>query len=183
MADRLLEHDARLCGVASPAAAGACADRAEQVRRGGEVDRPAAGRSPLAGAATRSASRLAGGIERHIADPGSERVEHALVEIGCGDVLAAGLLDHGRGSRRGRESRARGRHDPAAVRHLAVAEPIVERRHQLAQRQVAGPAEDDEIGSGTGMILAVTGFASLLSASARICRKFSGSASDFGEFP
>ena len=147
-ADRLFQHDPRL-GRDDPGGTGTFADRAEQVGRGGEVEQA----RPVLAAGQRLRPRpaqlLAGGdVERHVGDALREPREHRLVEA-VADMLAAGRLDLG-DIVGGGELAARDADDPAALGHLLVAFAPVERRHELAEAEVARGAEHHEIEDGDG---------------------------------
>ena len=138
VADRLLQHDARLFGDQA-VRADVAADRAVEVGRGGEIeDAHAVG---IEDVRQRMPVRLGvRRVEPDVAEAAAEPVGGVGVEVVARDVLAqrlAGALAVGVvvqvGARRGDDVRIR--------RHLAVAEAVVERRQQLAQRQVAGGAE------------------------------------------
>ena len=136
--DRLLQHDARLLGDQA-VRTDVATDRTVEIGRRGEIED-----THLLGVEhVRERMPVRLGIRRvqpDVADAAAEPVGGVRVEILARDVLTqrlAGALAVGFvvevGACRGDDVRVR--------RHLAVAEPVVERRQQLAQRQVAGGAE------------------------------------------
>jgi len=84
------------------------------------------------------------GVEVDERQAGAELFQQRVLEVGGADMLGQRLLDHRQKVPVGQRA-ARHRDDAAAGGHLAVREAIVQRRQQLAQREVAGSAEDDEI--------------------------------------
>ncbi len=155
VAERLLEHQAR--GGGDQAVRGEpLADPAEQRRADGEVEHPdaVADRELLD---QRGPARLVVDVEADVGEPVDEPLDRGPVVLGvelggahearqlAADLVAvAGLVEAGAGDR----------DDAGLRRQLAVAVAEVEGGEELADGQVAGAAEDDEVagrdGSGRG---------------------------------
>ena len=138
VADRLLQHHARFRRH-QVGAADIAADRAVQVGRGRQIEHTHARRieklpqSVPVGIGPRR-------VQPRIVQASAEAVHHGGVEIGGGDMVLQRL--HGTLAEAVvADVRAGGADDARLRRHLPVAHPIVQRRQQLAQRQVAGGAE------------------------------------------
>ena len=147
VADRLLEHHARLFGD-QPVLADIAADRAIQVGRSGEIeDAHAIGVEDV-----RQHMPVRIGVRRvqpDVADAPTEPIGGVCIEIFAqymfAQCLAGALavcLVIQVGPRRGDDVRIR--------RHLAVAKSVVERRQQFSKCQVAGGAEHHAVESRDG---------------------------------
>ena len=145
--DRLLQHDARLLGDQA-VRTDVATDRTVEIGRRGEIEDTHA----LGVEHVREHMPVRLGIrcvQPDVADAAAEPVGGVRVEILARDVftqrlagaLAVGFVVEVRACR-GDDVRIR--------RHLAVAEPVVQRRQQLAQRQVAGRAEHHAVEGRNG---------------------------------
>jgi hypothetical protein len=87
---------------------------------------------------------LARGVQGEVVEPVEEPLEARLVQILRRHVTADGGVDLGQVAVPV-DLAAGNADDPAVIRHLAVAIPVVERRQKLAAGQIAGASEDDQI--------------------------------------
>ncbi len=142
-AHRLLDHHPRLAGVEADFGE-AAADRREQVRRGGEVEHP----HPLAafaqGGGEFAPAGVLGGVERAVVEHRQEALDQ-----GRQARLVIQVFDEGRPHLvavvLGGDRLAGHAGDARAGLDLRIGMAAEQGRQQLAQSQVAGAAEDDQI--------------------------------------
>ncbi len=143
MAHRLLEDDA--AGLRDQAIRlKAPGNLAEQAWRGGQVDDARA--VVVAGKEFRQAVPpvVREGIELQVMDPRRKRLPLSGIELTVSEVVLE-RLPYGVDVLLAAERRPARRDDAALTRELPVAVAVVQRRQQLAHRQVARAAEYDQV--------------------------------------
>nr|WP_246355089.1 hypothetical protein [Nocardioides ungokensis] len=147
--DRLLQHDPGAL-VDDADLVEASADVAEERRRDGEVE-DAHGllrAGPLLEEGVEAVPVVGPlGVEHEVAQPAEEAVHRDGVEVVGRDERGQGVADLGPPAVVV-EVGARDAQDPGVVGQLALEVAVVERRQELAQRQVSRPAEDGEVTRG-----------------------------------
>ena len=106
--------------------------------------RPPPRRARRASSRRRRVARRVVEREPDVAQVLEQAVEHALVGMACGEN-GGSTRPRSRGTRRGSSS-ARDADQVEALGQGALVREVVDRRQQLATREVAGRAEDDEVG-------------------------------------
>ncbi len=143
MADRLFQHDPGLAAVQAEIR-DPLADRAEQAGRGREIEHPdpilaiGQSRGQLAPAG------FAGGVDRDMIDPIEKAGEALGLDIGVRQMLVQGRLDQ-LAIGLTIQIAAGNPDDPGLRRQLLIAVTVIERRHQLAPRQITRAAEDHQV--------------------------------------
>ena len=143
MADGFFQHDARIV-TGQPGAFQVGGDGLEQIRRGGQVVDPhaAIGTAEILGQ-TRVFAAL-GGVHGEIVEALGEGLPGLGVEVAACDLGAAMALGEGQVAV-AVELLARQGENAHVGMQAAVAMQVIQRRQQLVQRQVTGPAEHEHV--------------------------------------